>query len=129
MTRRERLMAPLQRKPVDRPAVCFYELNGLDENPNDPDRFNIFSHPSWQPLLQLAREKTDRIVMRGVAFKEIAPDPIGHLAKDKTWLEGDTRFTRRTVTTVTRTLTMQTRQDADINTVWTTEHLLKNLVT
>lgn len=70
MTRRERLMATLQGKPVDRPAVCFYELNGFDENPDDPDRFNIFSHPSWQPLLQLTREKTDRIVMIDT------PDPL-----------------------------------------------------
>ncbi len=126
MTRRARLLATLQGKPVDRPAVSFYELNGLDENPSDPNPFNIFSHPSWRPLLELTREKTDRIVMRGVGFKEIAPDPIGHLARDETRVEGHTRFIRRTVVTPSRTLTMQTRQDADINTVWTTEHLLKN---
>ena len=97
MTRRERLMATLQGKPVDRPAVSFYELNGFDEHPDDPDPFNIFSHPSWQPLLELAREKTDRIVMRGVAFKAIAPDPIGHLAKDETWLEDGARPIRRLI--------------------------------
>jgi len=127
MTRRERLLATLQGKPVDRPAVCFYELNGLDENPANPDPFNIFSHPSWKPLLELTREKTDRIVMRGVAFKEIAPDPIGHLAKDETWIKDHTRFVRRTVMAGKRALTMQTRQDAAINTIWTTEHLLKNV--
>ena len=82
MTRRERLLSTLQGKPVDRPAVCFYEINGYDEHPDDRDPFNIFSHPSWQPLIDLAREKTDRIVMRGVAFREIAPDPIGHLDGD-----------------------------------------------
>jgi hypothetical protein len=127
MTRRERLLTTLQGKPVDRPAVSFYELNGLDEDPNDPNPFNIFSHPSWRPLLELTREKTDRIVMRGVGFREIAPDPIGHLAKDETWLHGPTRFVRRTVAAASRPLTMQTRQDADINTVWTTEHLLKSV--
>ena len=128
MTPRERLMATLQGKTVDRPAVSFYELNGLDENRNDPDPFNIFSHPSWAPLIDLAREKTDRIVMRGVAFKEISPDPIGHLATDTTWDDPQgRRFTRRTIAAGKRTLTMQTRRDPDINTVWTTEHLLKNL--
>lgn len=127
MTRRERLMATLQGRPVDRPAVSFYELNGFDENPGDPDPFNIFSHPSWRPLLELAREKTDRILLRGVAFKEISPDPLGHLARDETWLEDGARFTRRTITVGRRTLTMQTRRDPDINTVWTTEHLLKNV--
>ena len=98
MTPRERLMSTLQGKPVDRPAVSFYELNGLDENPSDPDPFNIFSHPSWTPLIDLAREKTDRIVLRGVAFKEIAPDPIGHVATDETWDDSQgRRFTRRTI--------------------------------
>ena len=98
MTPRERLMSTLQGKPVDRPAVSFYELTGLDENPNDPDPFNIFSHPSWRPLIDLAREKTDRIVLRGVAFKEIAPDPIGHVATDETWDDPQgRRLTRRTI--------------------------------
>jgi len=41
MTRRERLMATLEGKPVDRPAVSFYELNGLDEDPCNDDPFNI----------------------------------------------------------------------------------------
>lgn len=128
MTPRERLMSTLQGKPVDRPAVSFYELTGLDENPNDPDPFNIFSHPSWRPLIDLAREKTDRIVLRGVAFKEIAPDPIGHVATDETWDDPQgRRLTRRTIAAAGRTLTMQTRRDPDINTVWTTEHLLKDL--
>lgn len=39
MTRQERLMATLRGDPVDRPPVSFYELNGLDENPDDPDPF------------------------------------------------------------------------------------------
>ncbi|MCC6123591.1 MAG: hypothetical protein IT426_01375 [Pirellulales bacterium] len=126
-TRRDRLMATLRGEPVDRPAVSFYELNGLDQNPDNPDRFNIYTHPSWHPLIELTREETDRIVVRGVAFKEIDPDPIGHLAKDETWIDGDHRHTRRTVAAGRRTLRMQTRRDADINTVWTTEHLLKDV--
>jgi hypothetical protein len=128
MNRRERLMATLQGKPVDRPPVSFYELNGFDQSPCDPDPLNIFSHPSWQPLLELASEKTDRILLRGVAFKEIDPDPLGRLAKDETWVDAaGSRFTRRTVTAGKRTLTMQYRRDRDVNTVWTTEHLLKNV--
>ncbi|MFA5816678.1 MAG: uroporphyrinogen decarboxylase family protein [Bacteroidales bacterium] len=127
MTRRERLLATLQGKPVDRPAVCFYEINGYDEHPNDLDPFNIFSHPSWQALIDLAREKTDRIVMRGVAFKEIAPDPIGHIATDQTTIRNGRRYIRRTVQAGSRILTMETRQDPDINTIWTTEPLLKDV--
>ena len=127
MTRRQRLMNTLRGLPVDRPPVCFYEINGYDENPNDPDPFNIFTHPSWLPLLDLAREKTDRIVMRGVAFKEIAPDPIGHIANDISTIRNGSRFIRRTVSAGRKVLTMESRQDPDINTVWTTEPLLKDV--
>jgi hypothetical protein len=125
MNRRERLLATLAGEPVDRPAVSFYELNGLDQDPDNPDPLNIYSHPSWRPLLELTRERTDCIVMRGVAFKEIAPDPIAHLATDETWQQDGSVFTRRTVAAGSRTLTMQTRRDRDIDTLWTTEHLLK----
>jgi hypothetical protein len=127
MNRRERLLATLQGRPVDRPAVSFYELNGLDENPHDPDPLNIFSDPSWKPLIDLAREKTDRIVIRGVAMREIAPDPLGPLAHDETWYDKGSLHTRRSVRVGSRTLTMQTRRDPDVNTIWTTEHLLKHL--
>lgn len=113
--------------PVDRPAVCFYEINGYDEHPDDQDPFNIFTHPSWKPLIELAREKTDRIVMRGVAFKEIAPDPVGHMATDQTTIRNGSRHIRRTIKAGSRVLTMETRQDLDINTIWTTEPLLKNI--
>jgi hypothetical protein len=127
MTRRERLMNTLQGKPVDRPAVCFYEINGFDEHPEDTDPFNIFSHPSWLPLIELAREKTDRIIMRGVAFREISPDPIGHIATDEISIRNGSRFTRRTVESGKGVLTMESRQDPDINTIWTTEPLLKDI--
>ncbi len=52
MNRRERLMATLHGEAVDRPAVSFYELNGLDENTGDGDPYNIYTHPSWKPLLE-----------------------------------------------------------------------------
>lgn len=68
MTRKERLMAVLKGEPVDRPPVCFYEINGYSEDENDPDPFNIYNHPSWKPLLKLAREKTDRIIMCYIPF-------------------------------------------------------------
>ena len=77
MNRRERLMATLEGRPVDRPPVNFYEINGLDEDPADADPFNIYSDPSWKPLLDLAREKTDRIVMRPVRFRNPRPEPAG----------------------------------------------------
>ncbi|MCX7004963.1 MAG: hypothetical protein NTV22_17040 [bacterium] len=127
MTRRERLMATLRHEPVDRPAVSFYELNGLDEHPDDLDPFNIYTHPSWRPLLDLAREKTDRIVMRHVAYTTAQPDPLASCSETQTWLCDGTRFTMRRVRVGTHCLTSRTRRDPDVNTVWAVEHLLKNV--
>ncbi len=127
MNRRQRLVATLRGEWVDRPAVSFYELNGLDENPHDNDPFNIYSHPSWQPLIKLTREKTDRIVMRGVAFDSIQPDALQSLAKTETHLQGGSRITIRRISVGGRTLTSRTRRDPDVNTVWTEEPLLKDV--
>jgi hypothetical protein len=125
MTRRERLMATLCGERVDRPAVSFYELNGLDEDLGNNDPFNIYSHPSWRPLIELTREKTDRIVMRGVAYNSIAPDPIEEVSTIETVVRDGSRHTMRSVKVGSRTLTTRTRRDPDVNTVWTEEHLLK----
>ena len=127
MTRFERLMGTLRGEQVDRPPVSFYELNGLDENPGNPDPFNIYSHPSWQPLIELTREKTDRIVMRGVAYTSIAPDPIEDVSTIESVVRDGSRYTIRNVKVGQRTLTARTRRDPDINTVWTEEHLLKDV--
>ena len=126
MTRRERLLATLRGEAVDRPAVSFYELNGLDENPADPDPFNIYSHPSWRPLIELTREKTDRIVMRRLVWTPLRPDPVEALAETETRLRDGSRFTVRRVRLGDRVLTTRTRRDPDVNTVWTEEHLLKD---
>jgi hypothetical protein len=119
-------MATLRGEWVDRPAVSFYELNGLDENPHDNDPFNIYSHPSWQPLIKLTREETDRIVMRGVAFDSIQPDPVKSLAQTETHLYRGNRITVHRISVGGRTLTSRTRRDPDVNTVWTEEPLLKD---
>jgi hypothetical protein len=112
---------------VDRPAVCFYELNGFDENPDDPDPFNIYSHPSWRPLIELTREKTDRIVMRAVPLADALPDPAAELTRRQQWIDGNgSRICRTTIRAGGRTLTRLDRTDPDVRTVWTVEHLLKD---
>jgi hypothetical protein len=111
---------------VDRPAVSFYEINGLDEKTCDDDPFNIYSDPSWQPLIELTREKTDRIVMRGVAYRSIAPKPIEDASTIESTVIDGSRYTMRSVKAGSRTLTTRTRRDPDVNTVWTVEHLLKD---
>ena len=51
-------MATLQGRPVDRPAVNLYEIGGFVVDPSDPDPFNVYNDPSWQPLLRLAEQRT-----------------------------------------------------------------------
>lgn len=126
MQRRERLMATLRGQPVDRPAVSFYEINGLDQDPTDPDPFNIFSHPSWRPLIELAAAKTDRIVLRKAPFRPSQPDPLEALAEEKVDLTGGSRRITRTLRAGRRTLACRTRRDPDVYTTWTVEHWLKD---
>lgn len=126
MNRRARLLASLRGAAVDRPPFSFYEINGLDEHPEDADPFNIYSDPSWRPLIELARERTDRIVMRGVAYASVTPDPIEQAARRETEVRDGSRHTTRRIAVGGRTLTSRTRRDPDVNTVWTEEHLLKN---
>ena len=69
-------MATLRGEPVDRPAVNFYEIGGLPIDPADPDPYNIYNAPDWQPLLKLAAEHTDLLrMMSPVRARSI--DPIG----------------------------------------------------
>lgn len=138
MTRRDRLMATLRGEPVDRPAVNFYEIGGFEIDPRDPDEFNVYNDPSWQPLLKLAEEQTDLIRMRSavrsrsydpkVPFAKRGPDSrSGEVVQVCDYSEGRWRCTRITVKAGGRVLTSTTRRSPDIDTVWTTEHLLKSV--
>lgn len=120
-------MATLRGEQVDRPPVSFYEINGLDEDPGDSDPFNIYSHSSWWPLIELAREKTDRIVMRGVSYKSVPPDPIFEVSSFESVLRDGSQLSTWLVQAGGRTLTSRTRRDLDVNTVWTVEPLLKDV--
>ncbi|MEK7675561.1 MAG: uroporphyrinogen decarboxylase family protein [Verrucomicrobiota bacterium] len=126
-------MATLRGEPVDRPAVSFYEIGGFPIDPADPDPYNIYNAPDWQPLLQLAEEHTDLIRMLSpVRARSI--DPTGS-AVGACWQEffreersddGNTRTTRTVLTVAGRTMTQVTKRDREINTVWAVEHLLKD---
>jgi len=134
VTGRERLMATLCSQPVERPAVNFYEIGGFDVDPSDPDPFNVYNDPSWQPLLQLAEEQTDIIRMRspiksrshnvGLQPKTTSREEFFTVEE---YTEKGRRFTHTTLEIAGRTMTSMTRRDAEIDTIWTLEHLLKNL--
>ena len=133
MTRHERLMATLRGEAVDRPPVSFYEIGGLPADPTDPDPYNIYNSPDWQPLLQLAEDHTDIIrMMSPVRSRSI--DPTGSAGgalwheffREDTRDDGETRVTRTVLSVAGRTLTQVSKRERRINTVWTVEHLLKD---
>jgi uroporphyrinogen-III decarboxylase len=128
MNRRERLMATLNGKPVDRPAVSLYEIGGKVMNPADEDRFNIYNSSSWKPLLELTEEKTDLIRLRYPAISQRDSDKKcrGEFFKEEKYLKDGSFFTRTTLQVAGRTMTAQTRRDPDIDTIWHVEHLLKD---
>ena len=135
MTRRERLMATLRGKSVDHPAVNLYEIGGLVMDPNDPDPFNVYNDTSWKPLLDLAENHTDIIRMRNPVRTESHrvwgdaqndKDIRDEFLKTEAFEKNGCRTTRITLTVAGRTMTTTTRRELDVDTVWTTEHLLKS---
>ena len=134
MTRRERLMATLRGEAVDRPAVNFYEIGGFIVNPGDSDEYNIYNSPSWQPLLDLAENHTDliRLVSPVRAQSHLSWDGSANsgvrkqFVNEKVYEENDSRFTRLTFKLGSKELTSLTRRDKNLDTVWTTEYLLKS---
>jgi hypothetical protein len=131
MTRRERLMATLQGRPVDRPPVNFYELGGFAIDPADPDPYNIYNSPDWKPLLDLTERHTDMIRMvRAVRARSHEPAMAARQAEffRQTVVDnGDTRVTRTEVTAGGRVMTQVSVREREMNTDWTTEHLLKSV--
>jgi len=126
MTRRERLMATLRGESVDRPAVNFYEIGGFQIDPSDPDAFNVYNDPSWQPLLQLAEEHSDLIRMRSpVRARSHEVDLSYHKVEE--FMEDGCRFKRMTLKAGDKTLTSLTRRKPEVDTLWVIEHLLKDI--
>jgi hypothetical protein len=129
-------MATLEGRAIDRPAVSFYEIGGLTMDPSDPDPFNIYRDPSWQPLLALAEERTDLIRMRSPVRAQShqaweSPPAASQAAHSEfftieRYLDRGCRMTRTTLTIAGRGMTGLTRRDPDVDTVWTVEHLLKS---
>jgi len=126
-------MATLRGEPVDRPPVSFYEIGGFRIDTSDPDPYNVYNSPAWEPLVRLAEQHTDIIrMMSPVRARSI--DPTGS-ATTARWHEffrvttqddGETRITRTELNVAGRTLTEVTKRERQVNTVWTVEHLLKD---
>jgi len=134
MTRRERLMATIQGKPVDRPPVSFYELGGFRIDASDPDPYNVYNAPDWKPLLELTENHTDLIRMMS-AVRDASHTPVSSVTtlrrqeffQEITREEGNVRVTRTVVNAGGRTMIESKSRERHVNTVWTTEHLLKSI--
>lgn len=128
MTRKERLMKTLRGEKVDRPAVSFYELDYAAPSKGKTDPYNIYDDPSWAPLLKMVHDKVDRIynVAANVCVEE---EKQGNEAfKNEMSDDGTERRWTTTVTTPSgRVLRSRSYRHIDTNTVWTTEHLLKDV--
>lgn len=120
-------MATLNGKPVDRPPVSFYEIGGWKLTPDPGNEFAVWNDPSWAPLVQLCEEETDLIRMMRPAWPDASVDGFNDLFETRTWREGPSEFTRKTVTVAGRVLTSLKRRDVDTYTVWTLEHFLKDI--
>ena len=123
MTRRERLTATLQGRPVDRPAVSFYEVGGWPMD-RDHDAYTVWNDPSWRPLVDLAHRHTD--IMRLVEPRWNGPDALEDITT--TWVseENAVRITRTTIRAARGIqLTRVVRRDRDVQTDWVVEHPLK----
>lgn len=127
MNRRERLNATIRGQKVDRPAVSFYELGGFAPNTDASDPFNVYSSPSWEPLLKLAYEQTDIIRMVSPDMKPASNNCSSSFITGETFIQNGSRFSKATIKVAGRTLTSLTRQDPDVATIWNIEHMLKDV--
>ena len=135
MNRRQRLMATLRGESVDRPAVSFYEIGGFKIDPTDPDEFNVYNSEQWQPLLKLAMEDTDIIRMvsavRAQSHQSWGSNQDGKSVREQfittdRWEDNDGRHTKITVEVAGRVMNSTMLRRREMDTVWTTEHLLKD---
>jgi hypothetical protein len=105
---------------VDRPAVNFYEIGGFQIDPSD------------------AEEQTDLIRMRSPVRPrshkvDMTLDKAGaanyrdEFFKTENYMEDGCRCKRVTLKIGERTMTSLTRRSPEIDTIWTVEHLLKNI--
>jgi hypothetical protein len=126
-------MATLRGEAVDRPAICFHEIGGFTIDRRDPDEFNIYNAPSWQPLLDLAEKHTDIIRMVSPVRAQSHLSWAGNDAtevrrehvREEVWESQESRFTRLSYRICGKTLRTLSRRDKAIDTVWVLEPLLK----
>ena len=116
MTGRERILATLQRKPVDRVPISTYELSmfGTWNWPKD--------EPSYQRVVAEVTERTEAFALWG-AYTMSSPDDVP--ADQETWEADGYIHTRTTLHTPKGDLTSLTKYTPTVKTTWQVEHFIK----
>ncbi len=142
MTSRERLMAVLQHKIPDRVPVSTYDMTGWHYDPRDEKKEEgladyvkreIFTtyltgwwnqEPSYQPLMEYLRKNADCLYMTDVPMTNAYTARNTHIEQRK---EGNSTYTRITLTTPKGDLTQEFRVDKGVYTAWEIEHRIKDI--
>ena len=127
MTRRERLLATLRGKPVDRPAVNFYKISSGRITPDETDKYNIYTDPTWRSLISLAEEESDLLLYGRPVFTPSTDNSREEFYTTETYEKDCSRFTRTTIRVGGRELTQVGRRDRNFHTTWALEHFCKSI--
>jgi len=117
LTSRERLLKTLNREPIDRIPISTYELTPYGADPW------YEAQPSYRELLKFIAEKTDILCL----WDQPAQNACAWEEEFQRWSENESFFERYILHTPKGDLTRLTRRDANLNTLWTVEPLLKTL--
>jgi len=125
ISRKERLLRTLKGEHVDRQPISFIEIEGITQNSDDPDPFNVYSDPSWHPLLEMAVKETDRIVSVLPAFSGNGWEELG-CYKKVTENTADRIDIHEELLIGNQKLTSHFYRNTDIDTLWCMEHFIKD---
>lgn len=142
MTSRERILRCIKGEKTDRIPISTYEIiayNYWDQFAKEEILaydtmgfdFRCWYHKqeSYQDLLKVIEKNTDCLYMWSSEDGQGVPKFLtGCDIKQtvKTWCEGYKTFTEFTIETPKGPLTMKTRKDDNVNTIWEYEHILKD---
>jgi uroporphyrinogen-III decarboxylase len=102
----------------------------MDQNPDNPDEYNVYSDPSWQPLFHLAAEQTCCMPRPGMRFanspKEGFHSPFGRAECRKETEPNGTIHRYNTLNLAGRTYRSHQMRERDVDTTWTVEHFFKD---
>lgn len=117
MTGRERILATMQRQPVDRVPISTYELSkyGAWNWPKD--------EPSYQRVMEEVTERTEALALWG-AYTMASPDDVP--SDDECWEADGFTHRRTTLHTPLGDLTSLTKWTPAVKTTWMVEHYIKS---